>query len=131
MLYAKARNSGLPIYSIFVPAGMKGYVFVEAAGPHFVDSLAYGIKHVKQRVPGIVNAAELERHLVRRPVIEELDVDDKVEIIAGPLKGMRARVTRVDKAKGEVTLELLDAAVTLPITVHASYVTIVEKAGRG
>ena len=64
-------------------------------------------------------------------MVEELDVDDKVEIIAGPLKGMRARVTRVDKAKGEVTLELLDAAVTLPITVHASYVTIVEKAGRG
>jgi transcriptional antiterminator NusG len=45
-----------------------------------------------------------------------------VEVIAGPFKGMQARVVRVDVTKEEVTIEILEAAFTLPITVHADYV---------
>ena len=40
---------------------------------------------------------------------------------------MRAKITRVDKTKEEVTLELMEATFTLPITVHADYVKLVEK----
>jgi len=40
---------------------------------------------------------------------------------------MRAKITRIDKAKAEVTLELLEASFTLPITVNSDYVKIVEK----
>jgi transcriptional antiterminator NusG len=43
---------------------------------------------------------------------------------------MRAKITRIDKPKGEVTLELLEATFTLPITVHSDYVKLVEK-GKG
>jgi len=55
-------------------------------------------------------------------------VDDQVEVVSGPFKGMKAKITRVDKTKEEVTLELLEATFTLPITVHADYVRLVEKA---
>jgi transcriptional antiterminator NusG len=51
-----------------------------------------------------------------------------VEVTGGPFKGMRAKITRVDKSKEEVTLELLEATFTLPITVHSDYVRLVEKA---
>jgi len=61
-------------------------------------------------------------------VIEELNIDDLVEVVGGPFKGMRAKITRIDKTKAEVTLELLEATFTLPITVHADYVRLVEKA---
>jgi transcriptional antiterminator NusG len=61
-------------------------------------------------------------------VIEELDEDDLVEIVGGPFKGMRAKIMRVDRTKEEVILELLEATFTLPITVHADYVKLVEKA---
>jgi transcriptional antiterminator NusG len=40
---------------------------------------------------------------------------------------MQAKITRLDKTKGEVTLELLEATFTLPITVHADYVKLVKK----
>ncbi|MCX8169815.1 MAG: transcription elongation factor Spt5, partial [Candidatus Methanomethyliaceae archaeon] len=53
--------------------------------------------------------------------------DDRVEIVSGPFKGMQAKVTRVDKAKGEVTLELLEATYTLPITIRAEQVKIISK----
>ena len=62
-------------------------------------------------------------------MIEELDAEDIVEIVGGPFKGMRAKITRVDKTKEEVVLELLEATFTLPITVHADYVKVVEKGG--
>jgi transcriptional antiterminator NusG len=52
-------------------------------------------------------------------------------VIGGPFKGMRAKITRIDKAKAEVTLELLEATFTLPITVHADYVKLIEKAKKG
>jgi len=78
-------------------------------------------------VSGIVSFSEIERHIVVKSVIEELDNDDVVEIISGPFKGMQAKITRLDKTKGEVTLELLEATFTLPITVHADYVKLVKK----
>jgi len=80
---------------------------------------------------GKVGFEEIERYIVAKPVIEELDENDIVEVIGGPFKGMRAKITRIDKAKSEVTLELLEATFTLPITVHADYVKLVEKAKKG
>jgi transcriptional antiterminator NusG len=125
---SKVETSKLPIKAIFVPELMKGYVFIEADGPHFIDEVIAGIKHVRSRVPGIVSFSEIERYIIVQPVIEELDVEDTVEIVGGPFKGMKAKITRIDKTKEEVTLELLEATFTLPITVHADYVRLAEKA---
>lgn len=128
LIAAKVEMAKLPIKAILVPEMLKGYVFVEAEGPHFVEEAISGIKHVRSVVPGIVNFSEVERYIVVKSVIEELGIDDVVEIISGPFKGMRAKITRIDKTKGEVTLELLEATFPLPITVHADYVKLVEKA---
>jgi transcriptional antiterminator NusG len=125
---SKVETSKLPIKAIFVPEMMKGYVFIEADGPHLIDEAIAGIKHVRSRVPGIVSFSEIERYIIVQPVIEELDVEDTVEIVGGPFKGMKAKITRIDKTKEEVTLELLEATFTLPITVHADYVRLAEKA---
>ena len=82
---------------------------------------------MRSRVPGVVTFPEVERYIVVKPVIEELDEGDIVEIVGGPFKGMRAKITRVDRTKEDVTLELLEATFTLPITVHSDYVKLVEK----
>jgi len=128
LIATRVETTKLPIKAILVPEMLKGYVFIEADGPHFVDEAIAGIKHVRSRVPGIVNFSEVERYIVVRPVIEELEVEDVVEVVGGPFKGMRAKITRIDKTKEEITLELLEATFTLPITVHADYVRLVEKA---
>jgi len=128
MIASKVETNKLPIKAVFVPEMLKGYVFVETEGPHFVEQAIAGIKHVRSRVPGLVSFSEVERYIVVKPVIEELNIDDLVEVVGGPFKGMRAKITRIDKTKAEVTLELLEATFTLPITVHADYVRLVEKA---
>jgi len=128
LIAARVETHQLPIKAILVPEMLKGYVFIEAGGPHFVEEAIAGIKHVRSRVPGIVSFSDVERYIVIKPVIEDLDMEDLVEIVGGPFKGMRAKITRVDRTKEEVTLELLEATFTLPITVHADYVKLVEKA---
>jgi len=128
LVSAKVKMNSIPIKAILVPETMRGYVFMEADGPHLVEEAIAGIKHVRSRVPGIISFPEIERFIIRKPVIEELSERDIVEVTGGPFKGMRAKITRVDKSKEEVTLELLEATFTLPITVHSDYVRLVEKA---
>ena len=127
LIEAKAKMGNVPIKAVLVPELLKGYVFIEADGPHSVEKVIAGVKHVRSRVPGVVTFPEVERYIIIKPVIEELDDNDLVEVVGGPFKGMRAKITRVDKAKEDVTLELLEATFTLPITVHADYVKLVEK----
>jgi transcriptional antiterminator NusG len=128
LVSAKVEMNKIPIKAILVPETLRGYVFIEAEGPHFVEEAIAGIKHVRSRIPGIVSFAEVERYIVKKPIIEELSENDIVEVTGGPFKGMRAKITRIDKTKGEVTLELLEATFTLPITVNSDYVKLVEKA---
>jgi transcriptional antiterminator NusG len=128
LITAKVEMANIPLKSLLIPDTLKGYVFIEADGPHLVEEAITGVKHVRSRISGLVNFTEIERYIVRKPVMEDLGEDDVVEITGGPFKGMRAKITRLDKPKGEVTLELLEATFTLPITVHSDYVKLVEKA---
>jgi len=128
MIAIRVETADIPIKAVLIPGALKGYVFVEAEGPHLVERAIAGIKHIRSRVPGKVEFSEVEKYIVMKPIIKELKIDDIVEIVGGPFKGMRAKITRIDETKNEVTLELLEATFTLPITVHADYVKLVEKA---
>ena len=122
MLSDKAKVEGLPIAAILAPAELKGYIIVEAERPHIVDELIRGMRHTRERVQGTISPDEVDHYIETKPVVEGLEEGVLVEVIAGPFKGMQARVVRVDVSKEEVTIEILEAAFTLPITVHADYV---------
>jgi len=129
LIAGRAEANKIPIKAILVPDSLKGYIFIEAEGPHIVEQAISGIKHVRSRVPGLVSLEEIEKYIVVKPVIEELDIGDLVEVIGGPFKGMRAKITNIDRAKEEVTIELLEASFTLPVTVHADYLKLIKKGG--
>ena len=50
-----------------------------------------------------------------------------VELISGPFKGERAKVVRIDESREEVVLELIEAAVPIPVTVKADQIRIIQK----
>jgi len=127
LIAGRAEANRIPIKAILVPETLRGYIFIEADGPHIVEEAISGIRHVRSRVPGIVSFSEIEKYVVVKPVIDDLDLNDLVEVTGGPFKGMRAKITSIDRAKEEVTIELLEATFTLPITVHADYLKVVKK----
>jgi ribosomal protein L24 len=57
----------------------------------------------------------------------KIDKGDIVEIIGGPFKGEKGRIERIDKVKDEVTIELLEASIPIPVTISTEFVKIVKK----
>jgi transcriptional antiterminator NusG len=125
MLADKAKVEKIPVLA---PSELKGYLIVESVNPHMVDELIRGVRYARQRVDGVVTQTEVEHYLETKPAIEGLAEGTLVDVVAGPFRGMQARVIRVDTSKEEVTIEILEAAFSLPITVHADYVREVKGA---
>ena len=53
--------------------------------------------------------------------------NDIAEIISGPFKREKCKIARVDHAKEEVVVELLEAAVPIPITVKMDAVKVIRR----
>lgn len=137
LIEARVKAIQLPLLSILVPEDLRGYIFIEAEslrGPHIINEAIAGVKHVKagatSRMLGRVQFSEIEKYLVTKPIIQELEVGYLVEITGGPFRGMQARITRINRVKSEATLELLEAAFTLPITVNADYLKLIDRTSR-
>jgi transcriptional antiterminator NusG len=126
MLADKAQVEGRPIKSILAPEELRGYIIIESEAPHEVDELIRGMRHTRGRIPGDVSLDEVQHYIEAKPAMEGLSEGILVEVIAGPFKGMQAKVIRVDAPKEEVTIEILEATFSLPITVHADYVREVK-----
>ncbi|MCH2380031.1 MAG: transcription elongation factor Spt5 [Nitrososphaerales archaeon] len=116
-----------PIRSIVVIESLKGYVFFEAPNAQVVSDAISGFKHVKNMIPGIVPYEDIEKFLITRSIVSEVSINDVVEITSGPFKNMRAKITRVEAGRSEVTILLLDAPYQLPVTVDVNGIRIVEK----
>ncbi|HIP17278.1 MAG TPA: transcription elongation factor Spt5, partial [Methanothermococcus okinawensis] len=115
------------IYSILATEDLKGYLLVEAPNRGAVEDLIRKTFKVKGIVPGESTIEELDHLLSPHKIIDSIDKGNIVELISGPFKGERARVMRVDKHKEEITLELIDAAVPIPVTVGVEQVKIISK----
>ena len=125
---SRAIQKSKPIYSILALDTWKGYVLFEGANAQAVDESIQGFKHVRSKIPGMMQYSDIEKYLVTKSMVAELNDGDTVEIVAGPFKTMRAKITRVEKEKQEITVSLLDTAFAMPITLEASYVKIVGRA---
>jgi transcriptional antiterminator NusG len=124
----KAMQKKKPIYSILALDTWKGYVLFEAPNSQVVDESIQGFKHVRSKIPGMMQFQDIEKFLVTKSMVAELSDSDIVEIVAGPFKTMRAKIVRIESAKQEVTVVLLDTPYQLPVTVDAAYLKIVQKA---
>src|SRR6266851_8348061 len=117
---ARAAQKKKPIYSILALDTWKGYVLFESLTSQAVDESIQGFKHVRSKIPGMMQYKDIEKFLVTKSMVAELNINDTVEIVAGPFKGMRAKLTRVDPAKEEVTAVLLDTPFQMPITLSSA-----------
>lgn len=113
------------ISAIVIP-GLKGYILVEGLREE-IDKAYRGVAHARGLVQGETQVSEIEHFLAPKPAVTNLQEGFIVEVASGPFKGERAKITRIDKTKNEITIELLEATVPIPITVPAESVRILEK----
>ena len=121
ILQNKINSKKVNLRSILILEHFKGYVIVEASDSNVVYEALYGIRHVRGQIRGDLPFSDIEKYLIKKPVVTELNVDDTVEVVAGPFKSMKAKITRVDYEKQEATVVLLDSPYQIPVTVDANY----------
>ncbi len=127
MLESKIRSRAIKVQSILAPEVLKGYLFIEAEDKGPVEEAIEGLRHVRSILEGEIDFTEIEHFLEAKPTVTGMRKGDLIELIAGPFKGERAKVIRIDEDKEELTIELIEAIVPIPITVRGDYVRIVQK----
>src|SRR5215212_52322 len=120
-LQNRINSKRISLRSILILENFKGYVIVEAPDSNIAYDALYGVRHVRGQIRGDLPFSDIEKYLIKKPVVTELSIDDTVEVIAGPFKSMKAKIIRVDYEKQEATVVLLDSPYQIPVTVDANY----------
>jgi len=116
------------VVAVMAPEELRGYVLVESPDSLArIEQLVELIPHARAVVHGSTALSEVEHFLVPKPVVSGIAEGTIVEIIAGPFKGEKAVVKRIDSGKEEITVELYESMVPIPITVRGDSVRIVER----
>ena len=122
----KTQSNSLDINALVHPEEIKGYIFVEGE-LRDIEKVVQMVMHIRGIIKKSIEIKEIQRFLQPRKVEIKLNVKDIVEVIGGPFKGERGKVTRYDKTKREVTIVLLDVTVPIPITVNVEFVKLTER----
>ncbi|HDD60142.1 MAG: transcription elongation factor Spt5 [Thermoplasmata archaeon] len=130
-LSRRVRRKKYPIYAILSPPKLRGYVLVEGVlNTKAIESLIRGMEYVRGIIEGEASLEEIEHFLEPAAAVSGIGEGDIVEIIAGPFKGEKARVQRIDEAREEITVELFEAMVSIPVTLKGDQVRVLEKESR-
>ena len=106
---------------------MRGYIFLEAGSRSDAEQAAFNVPYARGILPNLIDYKEIEHMLEQVKHEMNIQKNDIVEIISGPFKRENAKVTRIDKQKEEVVLELLESAVPIPITVRMDSVKVIRR----
>ncbi len=115
-LDAKLTNNSKGIKSMLSPAELKGYIFIEGSEED-IHNAVQGVPHIKGLINKPIKIEELSNFFsqeVKEITIKEGDI---VEVVGGPFKREKAKIVRIDEAKREAKIELVESAVPIPITI--------------
>lgn len=129
MLANKVKESGITITAVLAPEDLKGYIIVESTYRIDMRDPAMKVPHLRGIVEGTnkITFDEVRSFLNPEPIISSIKQGSIVELITGPFKGEKAKVVRIDESREEVVLELIEAAVPIPVTVQGDQIRIIQK----
>ncbi len=130
-VFARAKARDIGVFSVLVPVNLRGYVLVESMNPDRLEEVIRGIRRargiVESKGEKAIQFTDIEMYLAPKPVVSGMMEGDIVELMAGPFKGEKARVMKIDETKEEVTVELFEAMVRIPVTVPGTQVRVLQK----
>lgn len=128
MLSSKRQNNDLPIYSIIVVEGMRGYIIVEAEDESSCRNLIGKVRNVRGMLSKCISDAEVEKLITNTSIAtQDICKNDTIEFTSGPFKGYKAKVLKVDEPKSEITVELIDVVVPIPVTTKMNTAKVIQK----
>lgn len=130
ILKKNEKGEKIEVYSMIHPHGMRGYIFLEAGSRADAERAAFRVPYARGILPNEIAYNEIEHMLeTTKKAGTNIKKNDIVEIISGPFQREQAKITRVDTAKEEVVVELLEAAVPIPVTLKVDAVKVIRREG--
>jgi transcriptional antiterminator NusG len=126
-LGSKAKGGKSGIFAILSPTNLRGYILVEGMNTDRLRETARGVRKARGFVEGETEMDEIDHFLTPKPLVSGIMEGDVVELISGPFKGEKARVQQIDESKEEITVELFEAMVPIPVTIRGDHVRVIEK----
>lgn len=111
------RTKTSSVKAILSPAEIKGYFFIEGEDLEDMEIFIKSIPHIRGIINKEVPIEILEPYFAERSIEVDLKEGDLVEVMGGPFKREKARITRVNLQKREAKIELIEAVVPIPITI--------------
>lgn len=127
MIAERIRKKNINAYSVSRPAGLRGYIILEAEDRDSAEEAVFNLPYVKGIIPKTISYEEIEAMV--KPSVETISIEegDIVEILSEPFKREKAKVLRIDKQKEEVVVSLLGAVVPLPVTIKLDNVKVIRR----
>lgn len=126
---SNAKKKNIAVYAAIHPHDMRGYIFIESESKADAEESCSGVPYARGVLPAPIDYKEIEHMLEQAKTQVNIQKNDIVEIISGPFKREKAKVTRIDTQKEEVVVELLESAVPIPITVKLDSVKVIRREG--
>ena len=127
LVNARADKSKLEIPSILVTPELRGYIFIEGFVKERINDMIKTVSYARNMLDGDIPIDQIEHFLVPTSAVAKIEEGDIVEMIAGPFRGETAKVTHIDDTKEEITVELFESVVPIPITVRGEQVRVVKR----
>lgn len=126
IMSSNVKANQLNVKSIFHPAEIKGYVFAEGSSGA-IHKAVQGLMHVRGIIEKPIELDEIKHFLELKKDRIKVEEGNVVEIIGGPFRGEKGKIKRVDAVKDEVTIELLDASIPIPVTIATEFIKILKR----
>jgi len=126
---SNVKKKNLEVYSLIRAHGMRGYIFIESKSQEDTQQAYFGVPYAKGILPKPMEYKEIEHMLEQIKVQVDIQEKDIVEIISGPFKKEKAKVKRINHQKEEVIVELLEAAIPIPVTVSLDSIKVIRREG--
>ena len=126
----RAEKKALNVSSVIRPHGLRGYIILEALDRESAEEAVFNLPYIKGIIGKTLTYEEIRAMLEPKAEDLRIEVGDIVEIIGQTFKGEKAKVTRVDKIKGEVVVSLLGASVPIPVTIKIDNVKVIRRENR-
>jgi transcriptional antiterminator NusG len=127
LLNSRAEKSKDAYPAILATPELRGYIFIEGYDRERLKDVIKTISYARTVLEGDIPIDQIEHFLVPTSTVAKIAEGDVVEMIAGPFRGENAKVTHIDDAKEEITVELFESVVPIPITVRGEQVRVIKR----
>jgi len=124
---SRAEKSDLQIPSILATPELRGYIFLEGYDKERIKDMIKTVSYARNMLDGDIPLDQIEHFLIPTSAVAKIAEGDVVEMVAGPFRGETAKVTHIDDTKEEITVELFESVVPIPITVRGEQVRVIKK----